>query len=155
MIELMVVVVVVGVLLSIAIFNFRAMTLRLDVERETKEVFADLMNSRLKSMERNRARFVLLALPGSYRIVEDANNNNLPDQPPDSTVLPDKSMKYPMAWTGAGNQITFNRRGMVVAGQTGILRISNPPITATVDCVEIAPTRINLGKWNGAACEQR
>ena len=68
----MIVIAIVGIVVMIAVSNFRGMMEKYRVEDETKQMFADLMDARGRAMQRNRVFFVKISADG-YKTFEDTN----------------------------------------------------------------------------------
>lgn len=168
LIELIVVVTIVSILVVALGFEFSGWMGRYRTESQTKTMYVDLMNTRARAMQKNRAHFVNLpsaANATSYSIFED--NNPAPDGDGsvanEVTPLPTypKTVEYTMNWNGGGTTITLDRGGLVSpSGGTVTLyafadRDGNgiDDFDSDYSCIAISsPTRINMGKCNGVNC---
>jgi len=93
----------------------------------------------------------------AYTVYDDTNpapdgNGNL--EIASDLLLPTypKAVEYVINWTVPGNQINFDRRGMM--GPTGGVHLTST-VDADYDCLAVSETRINMGKWNGASCVEK
>ena len=163
LIELLLVVIVMGILLSIAYISSRTWINRYKSEGQMKALYTDMANARLNAMDTKRMFFVVLTsgLNGSYTIYEDTNPSPDGDgalQAGNDRVFIRTSLGYPILFDGGG-QIDFNTEGVArrLAGdlQTTI-RLDYATIGesfgATYDCLVVSATRIRMGVWNGASC---
>jgi hypothetical protein len=118
------------------------------------------MDARARAMQRNRAHFVTLAT-AQYSLYEDT------DPAPDGdgalavatdTLLRLKHVKpgKPLVWSGAADtEVEFTTRGLSNDNKTICI---NSDDDADYNCIEISPTRINIGKLttkipDGGACD--
>lgn len=81
-----------------------------------------------------------------------------------------KLVEYTIDWTAIGTQILFDKRGLISPAGSIYCNPNEPLCCASntcsasdqskcknpdYDCLVIAPTRINMGKWNGATCDEK
>jgi prepilin-type N-terminal cleavage/methylation domain-containing protein len=156
LVELIIVVSIVGILAVALGFEFRGWMGKYKIESQIKEMYIDFMNAKAQAMQKNRVQCVTLAA-AQYTIRED--KDPLPDGDGDcadsgDTIMRQKSLNptYPVTFT-AGNPLIFNTRGLL-ASSAGIVRVSSAN-DADYDCIDIAESRINMGKWNGTICETK
>lgn len=151
LIELLVVIIIMGTLATIAGISANSMLQRYAIEGQIREMYADLMNVRARSMQRNRTHFVSLGT-NSFTVYEDTNT------PPDGngsletasdTVVMQKTLKKNV--TVPNPSVVFDSKGMTADNQT--LCIFSE-VTPVFDCMIISATRINTGKIKnqGDAC---
>jgi prepilin-type N-terminal cleavage/methylation domain-containing protein len=158
LIELLVVVAV-GTILAIALgFSYVGWQGKYRVESQIKDIYDDLMDARARAMQRNRAYFVTLAA-AQYSLYEDtdpapegdglldAANDNLIRQ---EHVEPGK----PLVWNGDA-EVEFTSRGLSNDNKTICIDSEDH---ADYNCIEISPTRINLGELttkipDGGVCD--
>ena len=149
LIELIIVISVIAILVVALGFEYRNWMGRYRVENQIKQMHVDFMNARTRAMMMNRMHFVTEAA-NAYTIYEDTNP--APDgdgilQTATDTRLPTypKSVEYAIIWREPGNQINFDRRGMIAPA--GSIHLTST-VDADYDCLEISQTRINMGKWD-------
>jgi prepilin-type N-terminal cleavage/methylation domain-containing protein len=148
LIEVLVVIAIIGITASLAMMSMAGWVRKYNVESEIKQLYADLMKSRVTAMNNNRAQFVSLSA-SQYTIYDDtspAPNGDGTLQPLQDTIIaPAKSLKYPMVWNGGGNdRIDFNSRGISPPPYRTICVYSD--INPSYDCIKVSATRIILGK---------
>jgi prepilin-type N-terminal cleavage/methylation domain-containing protein len=189
LIELIIVISVIGILAVALGFSFQGWMGKYRAENQIKQIHTDFMNARARAMTMNRMHFATEAA-NAYTIYEDTNpapdgDENLQTTADcrapgaSDTCMPtfcrsdgtcSKPVEYTINWTGPGNQINFDRRG-IIAPAGSIYCNPNEPVCCLsntcsaldqtscknpdYDCIVIAPTRINMGKWNGATCVEK
>jgi prepilin-type N-terminal cleavage/methylation domain-containing protein len=145
LIELMIVIAVASTLAIALGHSFFEWQGSYRVESQVKELYNDLMDSRIKAMQRNRVHFAVMTAD-DYSMYEDTNGNGVFDSATDAGMIRftnPKPLRYASQWTGT---ITMSRRGLVNPNNVTINFdiASNEP---AYDCIDIIQTRINLGKW--------
>ncbi|MHB8845268.1 MAG: pilus assembly FimT family protein [Nitrospirota bacterium] len=156
--ELLIVIVIMGTLATIAGIIANSMLQRYAIEGQIRELYADLMNVRARSMQKNRMHFVYL-LGSAFSVYEDTNT------PPDGNETPEaadspllqKTLKRAMTVLKPRTpfdpdpSIVFDSKGMTTDIQTICM---NSDVSPAFDCIIISPTRINTGKIvnQGGAC---
>ncbi len=152
LIELIVVISVIGIMAVALGFGFQGWMGSYKVESQMKEMYVDLMNARARAMQKNRMHFVTLAAT-QYTLYEDTNtapdgNGTLETATGGDTQVMQKNLNphYSITWTTA-NTVRFKTGGLVPLSDAGSIRVSSSS-NADYDCIVIAETRINMGKWN-------
>ena len=156
--EILIVICVAAILMTIAGIQYSRWITRYSVEREIKEMYADLMSARSMAMSRNRIHFVNLTATG-YTVYDDTNtapdgNGILETATGKDTPRTVKSLTYPITWPGGwtpANPLEFDPRGIMTTVPTGVIRITGS-YGADYDCIMVEQTRLTLGSWNGANC---
>ncbi len=156
LIELLVVLCIIGILgLSLG-FSYAGWTGRYNVERQTRDIYSDMMKARTMAMNSSRMHFVQFTGSNTYRIVEDTNENEAINAGAGDTVLPSfpKTVGYVNEINGGGIPQTFrfNSRGLITPLRTITVKHSTDP---DYDCVVVSASRINMGRISGAACVQK
>lgn len=156
LIELMTVVAILGVLVVILGFSFQGWIGKYKVEDQTKRFYADLSDARARAMQKKRITFVTLAA-NRYRTFEDTNTapdgNGALDLAADTGVT-DTTTAYTItpALTGGVTQFSFDREGL--ASAAGTIRLVSA-MAPDYDCITIQPTRIRIGRFDGATCQEK
>jgi len=127
---------------------------RYNVEKQTKEIYSDLMAARMMAMNRNREHYADFTSATTYRIVEDTNDNSDINVGAGDTVLFPKTVEYENKANGSGIPVTFkfNRRGTMSPLRTIRIAHTTDP---DYDCIVISTTRINMGQMSGNSCVQK
>ncbi len=152
LIELIIVIAIVGILVVALGFQYQGWQERYRVESQVRQVQADLMTARMRSMERTRLYRVIFSRNG-YRVqaAMDEAGTAFALAPGWTTV---RQMEFPPSWT---SNVDFNQRGMVVSPAsitTNALTIwfSDGGAGSDVDCIAISQTKIGIGKWGTNVC---
>ena len=156
LIELLIVLAVLGIVAMIAVDSFRGIGEKYQVEGETKQLYADLMDARGRAMQRSRASFVVIE-PGrpGYRTYEDtspAPDGNGALSATADTPVANVTVRHAIVASGGVDNVTFNRNG--TASATGYVRFLSAA-KPDYDCVGIGTTRLNMGKFNAGACVEK
>ncbi len=120
-IELLIVICVVAIIAALAGIEYSRWISKYRVEREIREMRADLVNARGRAMMRYRMHFVTLTTTG-YSIYEDTYDAGAGTLTPDGDhVLQTASdnrisqtslnSRYPITWSGTTAQVDFNQKG--------------------------------------------
>lgn len=151
-IEIVIVIAILGILLGLAAISAHEWLARCKVEGQTKELYADLMNSRVSALQKNRAVFVTLtAHPvNQYEIYLDTHPSPDGDehlQPTEDTLMMRKQTRFPLNPRMGLGQTTFyfGKNGLV--SLNGTIRFDSS-VSPYSDCIIIFSTRILMGKWN-------
>lgn len=162
LVEMMTVVAILGLLAIILGFSFQGWLAKYKVEDETKRFYADVMDARARAMQKKRVTFVDLAT-NQYRTFEDTNT--APDGNGDfedgvDTKVADTVTTYviePALLEGVPplpvTQFRFNKEGL--ASATGRIRLVSTSLSPDYDCITVTTTRIRMGRWNGATCQEK
>ncbi|MDD5761883.1 MAG: GspH/FimT family protein [bacterium] len=157
LVELMIVIVIVGIVVTLAVSTFRGMNEKYRVEGETKQMFADMMDARGRAMQRSRMSFVKINAK-DYSTYEDTSpapdGDGALDNTADTlvanvtvshTIVTDNIAAVPFIFR-------FNRNG--IASVTGFIRFSSTA-QPDYDCITINPTRIKMGQYLGGVCVEK
>jgi len=158
--ELLVVIAVMGTLVAALGFSFRGWMASYDAESQTKEMYADLMNARVRAMHQNRLHFIIVD-SHHYQLFEDTDESggNAPSDGDAALWSNPKPFKYPSLWRGT---VVMHTNGMVsntisYLGATVRFDLDDdgdgiPDISPDYDCVILYFSRINIGMWQGSKC---
>jgi len=156
LIELLIVSMIIGILGVSLGFAYSGWLGCYKVEKQTKEIYSDLMTARMMAMDRNRTYFVDFPGATTYRIVEDTNENSAINVGAGDAVLPSfpKTVEYDNNANGFGIPLTvkFNCRGLISPLRTIWITHATDP---DYDCIVISSTRINMGQMSGGSCVQK
>ena len=157
LVELMIVVAIIGIVLAIATMNFTQWNDKYTVESYTKEIHSILMKARNDAANTNTQIRVTLAA-NLVTTHQDTDGDGVVDPGEPTTTKP-----YPRfvlnsnVGGGLPTTIIFDRRGMTDNIQS--INIPARPLNPAgyspnaspgVDCVVVATTRINMGRWDPA-----
>jgi prepilin-type N-terminal cleavage/methylation domain-containing protein len=151
LIELVIVVGIISLLLAIAGISGKKWMDRYNAESQIRMMHADLMQTRVKALGRNRQYFVAVNTR-SYQVIEDTNENGVLNASPNDTWQTLKTLNYPVS-LGTGT-ITMDERGLVTTG-TSTITFNTGSDIPEYDCMRLYATRINIGRMNGTNCVPR
>ena len=160
LVEIMITLAILGILVVIAVSDFRGLNEKYNVEAETKQLYADLMDARGRAMQRNRWFFVRISLDGyGYKTYEDSSPAPDGGGPPldniADTLVTSATVRHVITNNLAGgNDFGFNRNG--IASDNGTIRLSSTALP-DYDCITIQMTRIKMGQYNaiGNTCAEK
>lgn len=155
LIELLIVITIIGIGAGIATMNFNSYVKKSNIEKQTKELFADLNEARLKAIYvKKRHSIVMNPYNYVFKIYSSENESNSGG----NTIYSKNTLNLMTTKTGAaldGNIFEFDTRGFLV-GTTNTIRINPVSSGAAFDCVIISDSRTNLGQMgSGNACNQK
>jgi len=153
--ELVVVIAIIGILAIALGFSYQGWMGRYRVEKNTKELFTDVMQARQMAMTRNSFFFVDFPAVRSYRVIEDTNGNGTADPGAGDTVMTpggSKQTDYDITLSVGLTTVALDKRGLV--SPNGSIRIVTT-LDPDYDCITLFQTRILMGKLNGAACNAK
>ncbi len=162
LVELMVVVGVIGILAAAVGFTYQGWMGRYKIEKITKELYTDVMNTRGLAVTRSRMYFVNLVDANSYTVTEDTNDSGVRGDTVggiSDVVGPmfPKRVEYALNWNAAApaNQvITIDKRGII--NTVGTISLTTAAdVDPDYNCIVISQTRIKTGKMNGGNCDVR
>ena len=156
--EVLVVMVIMGLLMGIAMLSFHNMQQRYNVEQQVKQLYSDVMNSRVRAVQRDRMQFVTFSGPTntSYSVYEDGpppDGNGLFSAATDSLVgtynlLPTYSA---VLSNPSMTLLQFSAQGLLVSPPPGTITIT-PSAGGEYDCIFVDQIKTGMGQWNGTQC---
>lgn len=154
LVESLIAVMTIGILGGSLGFVYSGWLGRYKVEKQTNEIYSDLMTARMMAMNRNRTHFVDFSGATTYRIVEDTDENSDINVAAGDTVLFPKTVEKDNNVNGYGIPVTFkfNSRGTISPQRTLWITHATDP---DYDCIVISATRINMGQMSGSSCVQK
>lgn len=167
--ELMVVVSIIAILVIAFGFSYQGWMGKYRVESQMKEIYADLMDARSRSVTRNHRYFVSLNT-NNYQATEDSNDSlgTAPDAGDDTIWDSAKTLQYGYQFTMVSAEtlpltLIIDTRGLLSYVSGGnILPVTTQIVTRIdstyepdYDCLIIDRSRIRMGKYNGAICEEK
>lgn len=140
LIEVIVVTGLIGILLSIATLQFGDYLRKGAIERQAKEMYADVMATRTAAVTQRSPKGVTIT-PTTITFVDGGSGNST------------RTLTKPVTWAGkssgdSGMLILFDERGTFDIANDGNTAICIEPSMASAryDSIVIYPTRIQLGK---------
>jgi prepilin-type N-terminal cleavage/methylation domain-containing protein len=146
LVELLVVMVIMGILLTIATLNWNNMQTKSAIESQIKTMHADLLEVRLQALYTKTPRSVVIS-GQQYKEYATADTSVAP--------LVTKQLRYPVVWNGGGTTLTFDAQGLTNNERSICILPTNDTTvvnSASVDSIVVSTARINLGWRNGGDC---
>ncbi len=159
--ELLIVIAIIGIMAALAAPNMSGFVRKNRIQNQTRRLYSDIMNMRIMAMNNNRTHFMVFTPPNQYQVIEDTNGDGLPSAVPTDTLRLARSAMVPFTWsntvpqdesmeqTFTNSRVVFDARG--IATQQGAICIPAPSLRPSTNCIVVAPTRIRMGQYTGAA----
>jgi len=155
LLELLVVTSIIGILIVTFGYSFAGWQGSYRVESETKKIFSDIIDARVRALTMRREHFIIFETTG-YTIYEDtfpAPDGDAMLQKDQDTCIKQKTLEeYKLKNAGVSRlPITFNidTRGLIYPQRDiRIVHEQNPDY----DCIAITQSRIRMAKFNGKKC---
>ncbi len=150
-IELSIILMILSILVAIGGYNYQQWMTRNSIEGQIRKMQTDLMQARMRAMERKRMYFAVIQA-ASYQIAEDTNMNETLDASPGDTYQSSVPLTYRSAWTGT---LVFNTNGQIATSPaTTVLSIpiNNLSTGPEYDCILVYPSRLSIGSMHGGSC---
>jgi prepilin-type N-terminal cleavage/methylation domain-containing protein len=155
LIELLTILAILATLLAIGTISFSSWQTRYAVEKQTKEIFADISDLRLKAIHTKRLHRVTFAPKSISCESYSPEDEALADG---ANVL-NKQLHYTITKKNgdpfAGDTVDFNFRGFINNGIGMTIRISSTTNDAPFDCIIISNARTNMGKMKEGSCNAK
>jgi prepilin-type N-terminal cleavage/methylation domain-containing protein len=149
LVELIIVVVIIGILLSIGTINFNQWQVKSNINKETRELYTELNRARLNAIHTKKRHSVVLNT--SNYILKNYSSEN--EDTLAGTVLETKAVKYQLSTPAASlsnEHYEFDVRGFL-SNTLGDTVVVNPIYSGSaVDCIVISVGRVNMGKMSNA-----
>ena len=140
LIELIVAVAIVGTLLGIASLGFREMSVKSGIERQMKEIYADLMAVRSEALFRKRARAVVVTTSSFAVYSSDVVGG---------TPLFSKNLPYGVSMSASPLEIEFDSQGLA---SISFAICAQTPGKAASDSIAATQTMIQMGRRKSGGC---
>ena len=164
--ELITVVAIIGIILAIVSLNFNSWQKKANIDAQTKELNSDFSDLRLRAIQTKRNHMAIvqpnLITFCSYTAEEPVTPANCTANPPSPAqhgAYFTKSLKYAITFSG---DVGVNSRGFlvdfspIISGGTFNSKqtiVVNPSGSgASVDCLVLSATRMNMGTYDGTKC---
>ena len=155
LLELLVVISIIGILAISLKYSFAGWQGNYRIESETKQIFSDIMDARVRALTVHRDHFILFDTTG-YATYDDTfpppDGNGTLEKDQDTCIKQKTLDEYELKNTGVSKlPITFNidTRGLIYPQRDiRIVHTQNPDY----DCLAITQARIRMAKFNGSKC---
>jgi len=143
LIELVVIVAIIGILSTIATIDFNGWRNRSNVDKEAKELYADIMNARQTAIVTKQNHGIEFSAADQYRFKRYSSNGETAQR------IFEKKVTYPITRSNWANptssEIEFDERGIMIDPIDKTLCIFST-FDPALDALVIIQTRVGLGK---------
>lgn len=152
LVELMVTIAIMGIIMGISALSFNSWKKKSNIEAQTRDLFTTFMEARNNSFMQKKRHDVELEQKNyvlkSYSSESDAAGK----------IIRSKTLTYKLTKKGAditGTKISYDSTGLTTGfGSTNFtVNVDIEDTSTSLNCLVVYVTRINMGKWNGTACE--
>jgi prepilin-type N-terminal cleavage/methylation domain-containing protein len=168
LVELIIVIAIISILLGIVMFPFHDWQVKSNVEAQVRKMATDISEIRIRAMTmKQRHNIVINSSSYVFQSYSTADLPKCSGSAPAGVTVPGTTtyVSYKLkkdatnyyaggCANSAGDTFEIDQRGMLV-GSGGTVFIDYPGTSATLDCLTIQPVRVNVGKTNGANCDDR
>jgi len=153
LIELLTVIAVIAILLSISSLAFNSWQKKADLEAQTREMRADIVDARARSLQQKKEHRITFQ-PTSY-VMKSYSSENEPRT--SGTTVISKNLRYTLTLPTSNFFTEYDIRGLMTTNASvppdPTIVVTPLTVDSAVNCIVIASSRINIGKMNGATCE--
>ena len=137
LVELITVMALICILLAIGTLGFNSMSRKYAIDNQTRSLYADLMDVRMKSMYKKKSHYVSLAA-GAFVFYSSGTRAN------PAGIFLQKNLAYPVTWNGNGALIEFDSQGLTTDQRS--ICVNQNETAPQVDSIVVSMARINMGK---------
>jgi len=163
LLEMLTVLAIATIVMSMAVLQFNSWNVKANIDTQTRELLSDLSDARLGAIQTKGSRAVFLSVSSATFYTYSTNEtvslstgrfmfkryfkNHVRVMQSSGTLT---SQCSNIGFDSLGMTDTFSLSGFV----TGETIVAQPTGTnAAIDCLTIATTKINVGKYNGTSCQ--
>lgn len=154
LLELLITMAIMGIVMSISTISFNSWTRKSHIEKQIRELFTDLSESRSRAFHEKK-EFRVTFQPKSY-VIKSYSSEAEPRS--SGKIISNKTLTYGLTSKSGTNLdgdisdkfVEFDVRGW---GTNNFTVIVNPlDADSSLNCLVIYDTRVNMGKINGTTC---
>jgi prepilin-type N-terminal cleavage/methylation domain-containing protein len=152
-VELITVIAIMAILIAISTMDFHKWSVKSNVEKETREMYADFCGLRTRAMYTGKRHRISL-YPKGYTFRSYTTSEPLTA----GTVVESKGLPYEITMEDGSSvsgqpPIDFDTRGFITSwGARSALRINAPASDAALNCLVISTGQTNIGKMKNDKC---
>ena len=152
LVEMVVTIAIMAILGSIAVMNFQTFQKKNNIESQTRDLFAALMEARNNAFMQKMEYGVLLQ-EKSYEIRSYSSDTDTT-----GTSVRSANLIYKVTKKGAavaGTPVRFDSSGFLIGTFGTTINVEIADTSTSLNCLVIHAARVNMGKWNGttSTCE--
>lgn len=159
LLELLIAIAVMGILATIATFNFNSWQVKSKMEAQVRELQVDLNEARINAFTQKRP-FGIVFQTNSYTIKSYSSLTEAASPVDNGTTVVTKNVLFALTKrSGTSTSIVSIADTPVVFDTSGTtfnwftILVDPSKTDAAVNCIVISTTRTNMGKLNGTTCE--
>jgi type IV fimbrial biogenesis protein FimT len=168
LIEVLVVIAIISVLAGLATLAFNSWNRKVNVEAQVRKMATDISELRIRSLTSKQRHNIVLNKTGyNFQSYTTSGQPKCSGTTPggenvtgmNRTVFYNLKKDASTYYAGScenigGDTIEIDTQGVVV-GSNATIFVEYPGGNASVDCLTIHTVRVNIGKTNGASCDDR
>lgn len=143
LIELIVVISIIAILLALGTLNFNQWVTNRNIEREVKEMYADLMAARQRSMVTGMNNAMVPITTTNFKFKKYSSASE--DRTTQGVLVTQKNVPYAMVMSPS-NTVEFNGRGLADVSSDGTMICVFSNSTPSLDALVVTRSRINMGR---------
>ena len=154
LVELLVAIAIMGTVMGLSALSFNSWKKKSNIEAQTRDLFTTFMEARNNAFMQKKRHDVELEQKNyvlkSYSSESDAAGK----------IIRSKALTYKLTKKGAdisGTKVSYDSGGFTTgfASTNFTVNVDIDDTSTSLNCLVVYVTRINMGKWNGTACEFR
>lgn len=168
LLELLIVIAIIAIASTMATFGFNNYQLKSRVEAQVRQMASDIGEIRIRALTMKQRHNIVLNETGYvFQSYSTYDQPKCSGASPGGTDVPGMSRNvtyklknkdggyYAGSCSGiAGDTLEIDQRGML-SGNGATVFIDYPGASASLDCLSIHTVRVNVGKTNGANCDDK
>jgi prepilin-type N-terminal cleavage/methylation domain-containing protein len=148
-VELITVIAIMAILIAISTMDFHKWSVKSNVEKETREMYADFCGLRTRAMYTAKRHRIIL-YPKGYTFRSYTTSEPLTA----GAVVESKGLPYEITMADgssvSGQPVDFDTRGFTT--EWGALRVNAPDSDAALNCLIISTGQTKIGKMKNGNC---
>lgn len=152
LIEIVVTISIMAILSGIAVMSFNTLMRKNNIEAQTRDLFAVLMEARNNSFMQ-KVEYGVILKEKSYQMKSFVSDTDAV-----GTVVKSANYTYKITSKGinlpaVGEQIRFNTTGFLIGPFGATYNVDIDDTTTSLNCLVVHAARANMGKWNATTSE--
>lgn len=152
LVEILVAMTIMSILLSVATLNYNSMKRKADIEKQTREIYASIIGTRLTAMQ-NKQRSIIFFEPNRYqfKVYSSSAEPKTAGVVRSTVTLPFTIQKVTTGlvdFDSTNNELEFDTNGMTTDNMT----FATTPVfyNEGTNCIVVHTVRTNIGRMSSA-----